>query len=306
MAKKCLLIYNPVSGNDSITGEELLEMAQVRMPEFVIEPWETTGENDEDKIIAKYEEYKPDLVLIGGGDGTVKMIAKCLQAKNVAMCILPLGSANGLAKCLGINDLVDSWEAVRERKIHSIDAIDINGELCLHLADFGINANLIQKFEKEESRGMLAYVKNSISEIFGTDSRKFQLIMGGESVDLLAKMIVVANGDQYGTGAIVNCKGIMDDGKFEIIVLNPETAEDYVLMTMAFIKGNLDQVKGVRTWSVEECQILNLESAEFQIDGEMMDHTDSITAKIQKHAFQFLTGKSFAACQISSERVHSS
>jgi len=301
MAKKCLLIYNPVSGNDSTTAEELLEMAQIRMSDFTVELWATTGENDEDKIGVKYEELMPDLVMIGGGDGTVKLVAKSLQGKNVPMCILPLGSANGLAKCLGINGLVDAWESVREYKILAMDAIQINGELCLHLADFGINANLIQKFEKEKSRGMLGYVKNSLSEIFGTDSKKFQLIMGGESVDLIAKMIVVANGDQYGTGAIVNCKGIMDDGKFEIIVLNPETAEDYVLMTMAFIKGNLDQVEGVRTWSVKECQLLNPENVEFQIDGEMMEATTSITAKIEKHAFQFLTGKSFAACHTSSE-----
>jgi len=299
MATKCLLIYNPVSGNDSITNAELLEMAQVRMPDFAIELWETTGENDEDKIIAKYEESKPDLVLIGGGDGTVKLVAKCLQHKGVPMCILPLGSANGLAKCLGINDLVDSWESVRDFKIHDIDAIQINGELCLHLADFGINANLVQKFEQEESRGMLAYVKNSFSEIFGTESRTFILKISEESIELKAKMIVLANGDQYGTGAIVNCKGIMDDGKFEVIAFNPETADDYLRMTMAFIKGDIDQVDGVQTWSVEECQLSNPEGAEFQIDGEIMETTDFISAKIEKHAFKFLTGKSFGACHTS-------
>ncbi|WP_339757183.1 diacylglycerol/lipid kinase family protein [Algoriphagus aquimarinus] len=299
MAAKCLLIYNPVSGNDSITDVELLEMAQVRMPDFTVELWETTGENDEDKIKAKYTKSKPDLVLIGGGDGTVKLVAKCLQEEKVPMCILPLGSANGLAKCLGINDMVDSWESVRDFKAHDIDAIQINGELCLHLADFGINANLIQKFEQEESRGMLAYVKNSFSEIFGAEAKKFQLEISGESIEVIAKMIVIANGDQYGTGAIVNSNGIMDDGKFEVIAFNPETAEDYVRMTMAFFKGDIDEVEGVRSWSVEECKLSNPEGAEFQIDGEMMDSTDFISAKIEKHAFKFLTGKSFAACHTS-------
>lgn len=301
MARKCLLIYNPFSGNDSITDVELLEMAGVRIPDFAVELWQTTGDNDEDKILTKYEESRPDLVLIGGGDGTVKLVANCLKYKNVPMCILPLGSANGLAKCMGINDLVDSWEAVRDFKIHAIDAIQINGEHCLHLADFGINANLIQKFEKEESRGMLGYVKNSLSEIFGTETREFQLKIDGESIDLKAKMIVVANGDRYGTGALVNPQGIMDDGKFEIIAFNPETTEDYLRMTMAFIKGDLDQVAGVRIWCVEECQISNPQGAVFQIDGEMKGSPESITAKIEKHAFQFLTGKSYDACHTSSD-----
>ncbi|WP_057938382.1 diacylglycerol/lipid kinase family protein [Algoriphagus resistens] len=301
MARKCLLIYNPFSGNDSTTEVELLEMAKVKLSDFEVELWKTTGEHDESKILAKYEEFKPDLVMIGGGDGTVKLVAKCLHRKQTPLCVLPLGSANGLAKCLGINDIVDSWEAVRDFDIHPIDAIDINGELCLHLADFGINANLIQKFEQEESRGMLGYVKNSFSEIFGTEAKSFRLTIAEKAIELRAKMIVIANGDQYGTGAIVNCKGLMDDGKFEIIALNPETVEDYIRMTMAFFKGDLDQVEGIKTWAVEECQLLNPEGAEFQIDGEMMGTVESITAKIQKHAFQFLVGKSFAACHTSSD-----
>lgn len=293
MARKCLLIFNPFSGNNSITEAELLEMTEVRMPEYAVELWETTGENDEDKIAKKYEECNPELVLIGGGDGTVKQVAKSLKDKNIPLCILPLGSANGLAKCMGINDLVDSWEAIREFKPQNIDAIVINGELCLHLADFGINANLIQKFEQEESRGMLGYVKNSISEIFGTEAMRFNLKIGEESFDLTSKMIVLANGDRYGTGALVNPQGIMDDGKFEIIAFNPDTAEDYVRMTMAFIKGDLDQIEGVQSWSVEECELSNLEGAEFQIDGELMGSPEAISAKIHKHAFQFLAGKSF-------------
>ncbi|WP_192346349.1 diacylglycerol kinase family protein [Algoriphagus sp. Y33] len=299
MGKKCLLIYNPISGNDSITDVELLEMAAARLPGSNVELWETTGENDEDKILAKYKQSSPDFVLIGGGDGTVKLVAKCLKEAAVPMCILPLGSANGLAKCMGINDLTDSWEAALDFNVHPIDAIHINGELCLHLADFGINANLIQKFEQDESRGMLGYVKNSFSEIFGTETMNFRLRIAEESVEIKAKMIVIANGDQYGTGAIVNCKGVMDDGKFEIIAFNPKTAEDYVRITMAFIKGNLDEVEGIQTWVVQECQLDNPEGAEFQIDGELMETVKTITAKIEKHAFRFLVSKSFTACRAS-------
>ena len=214
MAKKCLIVFNPVSGNDAITDVELLEMAEVKIPDFSVECWTTTGENDEEKIITKYEETRPDLVLIGGGDGTVKLVANTLQGKNVPFCILPLGSANGLAKCMKINDLVDSWEAIRDFNPHAIDAVYINGDLCLHLADFGMNANLIRKFEEKQSRGMFGYVKNSFSEIFGTESMQFQLKLGEKEVDITAKMIVIANGDRYGTGAIVNCRGAMCDGTF--------------------------------------------------------------------------------------------
>jgi diacylglycerol kinase (ATP) len=299
MARKCLLIFNPFAGNNPITGVQLLEMAEVRIPDFSVELWTTTGDDDQEKIRKQFDKTEPDLVLIGGGDGTVNLVANSLHGMKVPLCILPLGSANGLAKSMRIPDLVDSWEAVLDFKIQAIDAIQINRELCLHLADFGMNANLIRKFEQEDTRGMFGYVKNSLSEIFSYEPKTFNLLIGDKSLEIRAKMIVIANADQYGTGAIVNCKGLMDDGKFEIIAINPQTSEDYLRMTMAFFRGDLDQVEGVQTWSVEECQLLNPEGAEFQIDGEMMEPTESITAKIKKHAFQFLTGKSFAACHTS-------
>ncbi|WP_425637553.1 diacylglycerol/lipid kinase family protein [Algoriphagus yeomjeoni] len=297
--KNCLFVFNPISGSNDFDRDEINEILEIKLPGFIPYIIETSGEKDDEMILDEFQKYQPELVLIGGGDGTVKMVAKSLKDQNVPLVIVPLGSANGLAKCMGIEMISDAWEAVRDFKVHQIDAIHINGELCLHLADFGMNANLIKKFEQDDSRGMFGYVKNSFSEIFSSKAKKFLLKLDEETINVTAKMIVIANGDQYGTGAIVNCKGIMDDGKFEVISLNPETAEDYVKMTMAFLKGNLDELECIKTWSVSSCQIDNLEGAEFQIDGEMMNHPETVSAKIGKHAFKFLTGKSFKACHTS-------
>lgn len=299
MTKSCLLIFNPISGGHGIEKEELVEMSQDNLPDYDFHFLETTGENDESKIQEAFDKHQPDLILIGGGDGTVKMVAMSLKTNQVPFGIVPLGSANGLAKCLGIHNLEDAWQAVHEFDVRAIDAIDINGDQCLHLADFGMNANLIRKFEEEEARGMFAYVKNSLSEIFTSEAKNFTLKLRGEEIKLLTKMVVIANGDQYGTGAKINCNGLMDDGKFEIISINPESAEDYVRMAMAFIKGDLDEVEGIQTWLAEECEVLNPDSAEFQIDGEVMERPKSVTAKILKHAFRFLVGKTFSACRIS-------
>ncbi|MEB2781970.1 diacylglycerol kinase family protein [Algoriphagus sp. C2-6-M1] len=299
--KKCLFVFNPISGSNGFQRSELIQMFEVKLPNYTPFLVETTGEKDDELVFREFQKHQPELVLIGGGDGTVKMVAKSLQEQDVPFVIVPMGSANGLAKCMGIEMISDAWEAVRDFQVHQIDAIHINGELCLHLADFGMNANLIKKFEEDDSRGMFGYVKNSFSEIFTSESKNFRLKLENETIEIRAKMIVIANGDQYGTGAIVNCKGIMDDGKFEVISLNPETAEDYVKMTMAFMKGDLNELETINSWSVTTCQITNLDGAEFQIDGEMMNHPELVTATIEKHAFKFLTGKSFEACHISSD-----
>lgn len=297
MRKVCLFVFNPVSGDNNKNLEELNEMLRVKLPQYEAYVLETTGSKDAEKIMLEYDRIHPDLVLVGGGDGTVKLVAKALKDMDVTMCIVPLGSANGLARCMGINTVEDAWEAVRDFHVHGIDAININGELCLHLADFGFNANLVKKFESSDGRGMLAYIKSSISEIFTTEPKVYKLKINGETKELAAKMLVVANGDQYGTGALINCKGKMDDGKFEIIALNPNSAKDYIRMTMAMFKGDLEEQDVSRVFRCESCIIENPEDVEFQIDGELMGSPSSIEAKIEKEAFQFVTSKKYSACQ---------
>lgn len=299
MSKTCLLVFNPFSGVTDISREDILSIAKSKFPEFEFDLFETTGENDVEKILMQFQKSCPDLVIVGGGDGTVKLVAKSLIDQDPVLGILPLGSANGLAKCFGINSLEEAWEAISAYQVRDIDAIDIDGELCLHLADFGINANLIRKFEQDEGRGMLGYVKHSLSEIFGSEIKKFVLKTGEESIELIAKMVVIANGDRYGTGALINCEGKMDDGLFEIIALNPQTAEDYIRMTVEFFKGGLQEDESARSWSLSSCEIINIENAEFQIDGELASKPNAISAKILPQSFKFLTGKEFASCRTS-------
>jgi diacylglycerol kinase family enzyme len=299
MKKTCLLVFNPFSGATNLSSKEIKSIANSKFPAYKIDFFETTGDNDVEKILVKFKTLSPELVIIGGGDGTVKLVAKSLIDQQSVLGILPLGSANGLAKCLGINSLEEAWEVISEFRVSEIDGVDLNGELCLHLADFGINANLISKFEQDEGRGMLGYVKHSLSEIFGSVTKKFTLKTANESIELEAKMIVVANGDRYGTGALINCNGKMDDGLFEVIALNPQTAEDYIRITVEFFKGGLSEDECVKSWSLSTCEIINLEHAQFQIDGELVGKPNSLNAKIISQKFKFLTGEDFASCRTS-------
>lgn len=297
MSKVCLFIYNPISGENSLDEESLIEMFQVKLPLYQVEVFVTTGKDDESKVKNEFDRVKPEMVLIGGGDGTVKMVAKSLREENVPLCIVPLGSANGLAKCMGIHMIEDAWEAIRDHNIYDVDAIRIGDELCLHLSDFGFNANLVRRFEEKDGRGMLAYIQSSVSEIFNMEPHRYLLTINGESHKVSAKMLVIANGDQYGTGALINCNGKINDGKFEIIALNPESAKDYIRMTLAMFRGDLEEQKDSKIWRCERCEIENVDDIEFQIDGEVMGTPKKVIAEIEKHAFRFVGLKTKAVCQ---------
>src|SRR5690606_41307289 len=112
--------------------------------------WETTGEDDQSKIRKLVQEGQFDAILIGGGDGTIKMVVESVLDSNHTVGIIPLGSANGLATSLGIGNLEAAIEAVINSREIKMDAIKINGELSLHLSDFGRSEEHTSELQSRE------------------------------------------------------------------------------------------------------------------------------------------------------------
>ncbi len=287
MDQKALLIFNPKSGSDSISLEELTERIAMHLKQAELSIFQTTGENDADKIRKEINKHNPNLLLVAGGDGTVKLVAESLQAQ-LPIAILPLGSANGLAKCLGIDLLEDGLEALRHLKMKNVDGIDINGELCLHLADFGFNANLIEKFEEQGTRGMMGYIKSSFSQIFETEPYRYLIKTKDENWEVSTRMLLIANGDRFGTGAIVNPGGSLDDGKFELITLDVERLEHLFEVGKSLVSGETPIGESMKIWKLDSCKIENLDQVNFQIDGELKGQPEEVSVHIQAARFQFV------------------
>ncbi len=290
MKKKFLYILNPVSGR-GIDRNTIFESLRDITGGSQLEVFETKGKNETDRIREKIQKGNPDEILIGGGDGTIRMVASALQNSDIPLGIIPIGSANGLAKCLGINDIDDALRAVKSGESRKLDVLKIDGELCLHLSDFGFNAGLIKKFEQEETeRGMMAYFRSSLRQFQEMKPYTFGININGKKESKVeAKMLVIANGDRYGTGAIINPASKIDDGKFEIIALNPDGIDEMVEISMAMFTGTLDETENVTIYSAEKANIINYDDADFQIDGEIIDAQKEIDVICEKQKFRFLT-----------------
>lgn len=288
MNQKALFIFNPKSGTGDYTFSELKEKISANLVGFDLVDFQTTGENDSEKIRTQITQINPDLLLVGGGDGTVKLVSENLN-NPIPIAILPLGSANGLAKCLGIDLLEDGLDALRKMKTIPMDSIEINGELCLHLADFGFNAKLIEGFEQQEGRGMMGYIKSSFFQLFSSEKYPFQIQAGDRTWDLETRMLLIANGDRFGTGVVINPNGKMDDGKFELVTLNMETFDDLLDVSKSLISGDMGAGKGIQSWSLTSCKIKNKAAVKLQIDGELKGNPDEIDVVIQPGRFQFVT-----------------
>ena len=261
------MIVNPVSGGIDKSGfiEATALYAANENLNFVL--YETTGNDDTKKIKDIYNSFKPERIIIAGGDGSIKLIVEALENVDVIFGILPAGSANGLATDLNLpKTLEENLKICFHNNYMEIDIVVINGKKSLHLSDLGLNAALIKNYENNAQRGKWGYALQAFNTLLDREEPFNATIKAnGEIYECLAHMIVVANSQKYGTGVTINPNGVMNDGKFELVIIKNLD----LLVFGKIITGNLPvNTDDIEIISTDKAIIKTDKPVSFQIDGE--------------------------------------
>lgn len=104
------------------------------------------------QAIRKAAALDVDVVVVGGGDGTIATAAHLLSGTGKALGVLPLGTMNLLARDLGIPlDLGEAVEALAQGTVDTIDVAEVNGHPFLNNSVIGFYARMVQ--HREQHRG---------------------------------------------------------------------------------------------------------------------------------------------------------
>jgi len=291
MKENLLLVINPTAG--SINVSEVMEMAEEwsDKTEFNIEIYKTSGKNDDQKIEQLLQDKAYKRVLVAGGDGTVNMVASKLLNKDIILGILACGSANGLAASLQIPKKLDEqFEMALNCDPLTIDTLFINDVFCVHLADVGINAELIYNYEKSGASGMWGYASQSIPTLLKSNyPYKFKIFIEDKEIESEGVLLVFSNAKKYGTGAIVNPEGKIDDGNFEVILYEKLGVRE-VLET--FRGNSLEKDTSMKMYHATAVSVECESPIALQVDGEFIGKYDTFSAQIKPQSLQLAVPKS--------------
>lgn len=281
---KLLFVVNPISGGKS--KEIFINNAVAYCEKYSI-PFEyfyTTGEDDVQKLALALKETKPDRVVSIGGDGTTLTTSLALQGSKIPFGIIPMGSANGMAKELSIpNDpMLAFQDIVVSQIIMPLDLIKVNNSYTIHLGDVGINAYMVENFAKEEGRGWAAYAKHFVDAVAKASTFNVSIETGGKIHKHKAYSILIANTRMYGTGAIVNPKGNPHDGVFEIVVVTKNDWSGIINLGLTAIDPRaINTLEGYADiYQVKNAKITFEETKLLQLDGEVIGNCETIEAQI--------------------------
>ena len=277
--KKVLLVINPISGG--IDKAEIIDYLEKRFAreKQLLSLYYTSGKNDEEQLRAIIHEMNPERILIVGGDGTIKLVAGVIRETSIPIGLFPAGSANGLAENLDLpDDLEEQANIALGENYVNLDCIDVNGEICLHISDIGLNAELVKNYEEGNIRGKLGYFLQSIPTLLKSDFPfHFKIHIGGQTYNRQGFLLGIANARKYGTGATINPEGKFNDGQFEILLFKKfnipqilKTFQEDVVLSEDFLE----------IFPAKEAKIECAKFLPFQVDGEYFGEVNSVEAKI--------------------------
>ncbi len=274
---KLLFVVNPVSGSHTIDFKKEINTF-FKSKDEAFEIFELPKNCSIETIKTAIQQSKADRVIAVGGDGTLKLVAECLLNTKVPIGIIPAGSANGMAKELGIPlDLNEALALTINGTAHQIHAVSINNELCIHLADIGFNAYLVKKFDELPERGMLTYAKAAWHAFWNHRKMSVEFKIGNKTIKQKAAMVAIANATQYGTGLKINPEGELDDKLFEVIVVKEYAVMEIIKIWISKLPWNPKKIECFQTSSLK---ISTKHKVHFQVDGEYLGKVSTIEAKL--------------------------
>jgi len=272
-----LFIINPGAGQPT-TELKAVITSYFKDKNIKIELFELPQDFSIAIIKEKIAQTKADRVVAVGGDGTLKLVATCLIHSGVPIGIIAAGSANGMAKELGIPaNIEEALNLIIKGAPKQIHAIQINDQICIHLSDLGFNAYLVKKFDQLPDRGMWAYAKATCKALFSHTKMNVLLKLNGKTVKSAAAMVALANATQYGTGLKINPNGNLKDELFEVILVKDYSYLEILKLWFTRLPIN---PKKIEVFQTDHVKISSKRAVHFQVDGEYFGKVNEINGKI--------------------------
>jgi len=284
-----LFVINPIAGDiekDELE-EEIVSICQAHQISYFI--YKTIGSQDDEKVKQLISEQQYDAVFAVGGDGTVSMVASLLIGTSTPLGIVPLGSGNGLSKDLHIpQDTEEALKLIYRHEVRAIDTIDLNGRPSIHLSDLGFNALVVKRFSDGETRGPGAYAWVAMQEYLSYESKFYRIDTDQETFEGNAFMVTIANANAFGSNASINPNGILNDGRFEICLIEPFPKAAGIGILYKLYTDSIDDSVYTRKLSCRKATIYNIDHEVMHIDGEPIDLGTEITVTMHPQSLQVL------------------
>lgn len=187
-----------------------------------------------------------EIVVAGGGDGTVSAVAAEVYKTGKTLGVLPLGTLNNFSKDLGIpQDLKKATTVIAEGNMVEVDLAEVNGRIFINNSSIGLYPRMVIRRDQQQQR--LGYGK--LRAAFWASLRLFRrspflkvrIELDGKVFERKTPFVFVGNNryemDLYNIGR----RPKLDGGKLSLYFLHREGRWGVILLIFHTLTGRIRQ-----------------------------------------------------------------
>lgn len=272
-SKRALLLVNPKARRGGEAIAPVVDRLEKGGLQVTIESFEALPEIARD--IVRLRETA-DRVIVCGGDGSVSSAALAAIESGLPLGIIPMGTANDLARTLEIPvDLEGAADVIAEGHTHRIDVGTVNGHAFFNVASIGLSAELARGLDPKLKRrfGRFGYALAAARVLSNADRFEARITEKGRHIETSTYQIAVGNGRHYGGGNVIEASATIDDGHLDLYSLEMKNVWKLALMMRSFRSGTHGAWNEVRTARCIEFDIETDTEMPVNADGEIVTST---------------------------------
>jgi len=264
-------------------GQALFQQACAAMSDlpFPVDARAVEDPKDLEPTVRELLAAKPDLLILGGGDGTISGLVDLMVGHDVMLGVLPLGTANSFARSLGIPLTIEgAVEVIRNGRPRRIDLGMIDNDYYANCAAMGISPKIAETVPHGLKRvgGRLGYLAWAAYQF--VRFRPFTLIVeqNGTRERLRVVEVRISNGPYHGGTELVDAAAV-DSGEIVVQAVCGHVKRRLIVNWAASILRSDYRKEKVRDFRGREIKLTTIPPLPISIDGEVLARTP-VTAKI--------------------------
>ena len=189
-----------------------------------------------------------DIIVAGGGDGTISSVAAALAGGDIALGVLPLGTLNHFAKDLGLPLTLDA--AVRQIAAGQrtrVDVGEVNGRVFINNSSLGLYPDIVHDREQQRKRvgrsKWLALFWASVTALRRFPFLSVCLMVDGQAHRRRTPFVFVGNNDYQMDGFSMGTREHLTGGRLSLYAAQRPGRLRLLQLALRALFGRLKQAR---------------------------------------------------------------
>lgn len=233
-----------------------------------------------------------DVVIAGGGDGTLSKVACALAGKQMPLGILPLGTLNHFARDLRIPlDLAGAADVIAAGHIGNVDVGEVNGRVFINNSSLGLYPRVVLEREAHRRRlrlskwTALALAALRVFRRFPTIQVRLQI--GEQDMLRMSPLVFIGNNAYQLDLFNIGRRACVDRGELSLYIATAHSRWGILKLTFRALVGGLEQTRDFELFCLSSCSIeTRRHRLHVAVDGEVEELAPPLDYRVRPGALR--------------------